>query len=77
MDSNEPPLPDFNGLNFGDEELLKLYLFDKDNLLDLPFFIQVVPQEYQIYWILPGIGSLIFGFLFFGIMVKLLKFSKN
>lgn len=77
VDPNEPSTPDLSVLNFSDEELLKLYLFDKNNLLDLPFFIQAVPQEYRIYWILPGIGSLIFGFLFFGIMVKLLKFIKT
>lgn len=38
MDNNEPSLPDFKGLNFSDEKLLKLYLLDKNNFFRFAIF---------------------------------------
>ena len=46
-------LPDFANFTLTDQELLDGYQIDKNNLLDLPFFVQADPKEYQIYWILP------------------------
>lgn len=51
-DNGAPPVPDLANFTLSDQELLDEYQIDKNNLLDLPFFVQIEPENYQIYWFL-------------------------